>query len=362
MKVHLIAGARPNFMKIAPMLREGISRAGVDCRVVHTGQHYDHAMSQAFFEDLGIREPDHYLRGGSGTHAEQTARIMVAYEALCMAERPDLAVVVGDVNSTLACTVAAKKLGIRVAHVEAGLRSRDMTMPEEINRMVTDSISDMLFATEKSGVDNLLAEGKPHDRVHLVGNIMVDNLLYQKEKLDNGNGREFASTKLRGKLDGYWFMTLHRPSNVDARDTLDGIVGAVNQLAETLPVVFAVHPRTRASIGKFGTRLSANVHTLPPLGFTEALFWWRDARCVLTDSGGLQEETTALGVPCVTIRENTERPVTVELGTNVLAGVLTDGILAAVDRSIAKARNGARIPPMWDGQSSRRIWDVICAN
>jgi UDP-N-acetylglucosamine 2-epimerase (non-hydrolysing) len=359
MDVHLVAGARPNFMKIAPIYRASLERAGVVCSIVHTGQHYDQEMSQVFFDELGIPEPAFHLAAGSGSHATQTARIMTAYETACAKRRPDLVMVVGDVNSTLACSITAKKLGVDVAHVEAGLRSFDRTMPEEINRLVTDAVADHFFVTEASAVENLLREGKPRERVHHVGHVMVDNLLYQARKLEDGtvDGRSLLafSVKPQGK---YAFLTLHRPSNVDDEATFRGIVAALGQISEELPALFPVHPRTRKKAEQFGIRFPGTVTLLPPLGFMDALYLWKDAEVVLTDSGGLQEETTALGVPCVTIRENTERPVTVEVGTNVLAGTSREGILHAYVESLGK-RSRAAVPPKWDGRAAERMWDVL---
>lgn len=358
MKTLLVAGARPNFMKIAPLYRESLKHQGVECAIVHTGQHYDHEMSQTFFDELDIPVPAFHLEAGPGSHGVQTAKIMVAFEEVCRKERPDLVMVVGDVNSTLACSIVAKKLQISVAHVEAGLRSFDLSMPEEINRMVTDAISDYFFVTEESGADNLRREGKPAERIHTVGHVMVDNLFYQVRRLDRNEARQFASYPFKEKAGRYLFLTLHRPANVDNRDTLAQIADAVNELARERTVFFPVHPRTRGKLAEFGIRMADQVHLLPPLGFKESLFLWMDAEAVLTDSGGLQEETTALGVPCVTIRDNTERPVTVELGTNVLAGTTKETILTAYRNSLAK-RELATIPPLWDGRASERIWRAL---
>lgn len=360
MKVFLIAGARPNFMKIAPIYREARKYEQVQGRLVHTGQHYDREMSDAFFDDLEIPRPDFFLNAGSGSHAVQTAKIMTAFEEICEAEKPDLVMVVGDVNSTLACSIVAKKLHIRVAHVEAGLRSFDLSMPEEINRMVTDAISDYFFVTEESGAANLLKEGKPQERIHFVGHVMIDNLFYQLEGLRNGKARveDFSVYPLKKGTEKYAFLTLHRPSNVDVRETFRQIADGLDEIAREMRIFFPVHPRTRKMIDLFAIRLSRNIILLPPLGFKESLFLWKDAEVVLTDSGGLQEETTALGVPCVTIRENTERPITIELGTNVLAGTTREGILAAyLDSPRRKAI--ASIPPKWDGRASERIWEIL---
>jgi len=386
MKVFLVAGARPNFMKIAPIYRASRKVAGVNCQIVHTGQHYDYEMSQAFFEDLEIPKPTYFLDAGSGSHAVQTAKIMVAFEKICEKERPDLVMVVGDVNSTLACSIVAKKLLIKVAHVEAGLRSFDLAMPEEINRMVTDAITDYFFVTEESGRRNLLREGKPKKDVHFVGHVMIDNLLYQKRKMKNENAdswipasagmttrnvampkgkiatapeRRFAMTHdLKPENGTYAFMTLHRPSNVDDKKTFMGITAALNEIARDMVILFPVHPRTKKMMAQFKIKFSENIKLLPPLGFKESLFLWKDAKVVFTDSGGLQEETTALKIPCVTIRENTERPITVELGTNVLAGTTKAGILKAYRQCFDKVKN-ASIPPLWDGKAAERIWKVL---
>ena len=358
MKVFLVAGARPNFMKIAPIYREALQRPEVDCRIVHTGQHYDYEMSDAFFEDLGIAKPDFFLDAGSGSHAVQTARIMVAFEEVCEKEKPDLVMVVGDVNSTLACSIVAKKLWSKVAHVEAGLRSFDMTMPEEINRIVTDSISDYLFVTEESGARNLLNEGKKKETIHFVGHVMIDNLLYQAKKLDTDHVEAFSVYPLKQANAKYAFLTLHRPSNVDEKRTFEEITDALNKIAAERPILFPIHPRTKKMVDQFGIRFSDRIFLLPPLNFQESLYLWRDAEVVLTDSGGLQEETTALGVPCVTIRENTERPITVEIGTNIIAGTKREAILKAYDASIEKAKK-AKVPKLWDGRASERIWNII---
>lgn len=359
MKVLLVAGARPNFMKIAPIYRAATDLSDVDCRIVHTGQHYDYDMSQAFFNDLELPEPDHFLEAGSGTHAEQTAKIMVAFEKICTAAPPDLVIVVGDVNSTLACSVVAKKLRIDVAHVEAGLRSFDLAMPEEINRMVTDAISDLFFVTEESGRSNLLREGKPSGCIHMAGNVMVDNLFHQAEKLKTIDAATFATAGLKAASDGYAFLTLHRPSNVDRKVKLQEIVAALSVIAQERPIIFAVHPRTRKMMEQFAIQLPGAITLLKPLGFRESLFLWKDAAVVLTDSGGLQEETTALKVPCVTIRENTERPITIEMGTNILAGTSKDGILTAYRKALSQHPDSLTGPPLWDGKAAERIWQTI---
>ena len=358
MKVLLVAGARPNFMKIAPIFHATPER--VDCRIVHTGQHYDYQMSQTFFDDLELPAPDYFLDAGSGSHAVQTAKVMVAFEKVCLEVEPDLVIVVGDVNSTLACSIVAKKLWIKVAHVEAGLRSFDLLMPEEINRMVTDAISDYFFVTEACAAKNLEREGKPDEQIFFVGHVMIDNLLRQVEKLDEIDCRSLKVWDLHERLGGkdYVFLTLHRPSNVDEREVFAGIVEVLNEIAEECPIVFPIHPRTLKMLAEFGLELSEKIVQLEPLGFRESLFLWRDAALVLTDSGGLQEETTALGVPCITLRENTERPITVDVGTNVLAGNQP----AAIRAAYAKIRAGkvsGRIPDLWDGKAAARIWDIL---
>jgi len=359
MKVLLIAGARPNFMKIAPIYREAAKYNQVLCKIVHTGQHYDYEMSESFFEDLELPKPDFFLSAGSGSHAVQTAKIMVSFEELCQNERPDIIIVVGDVNSTLACSVVAKKLSIDVAHVEAGLRSFDLSMPEEINRMVTDSISDYFFVTEESGITNLMQEGKSKDRIHFVGNVMIDNLFYQCGKLDGDMPKHFTTFKIKEKLKDYAFLTLHRPSNVDTKSRFHEIAKALNSIAAKMSILFPVHPRTKKMMDEFSLRFSDNILLFSPLSFKESLFLWKDARVVLTDSGGLQEETTALGVPCVTIRENTERPITIKMGTNILAGTKKESILKAFEEAIVRPKDKFKVPPKWDGKAAERIWKIL---
>jgi UDP-N-acetylglucosamine 2-epimerase (non-hydrolysing) len=362
MRVFLVAGARPNFMKIAPIYRESLKHQQVSCKIVHTGQHYDYDMSQAFFEDLRIPRPDFFLETGSGSHAVQTSRIMMAFEKLCEEEKPSLVIVVGDVNSTLACSIVAKKLLIQVAHVEAGLRSFDMTMPEEINRIVTDSISDYFFATEESAIRNLLREGKQEDTIHYVGNVMIDNLFFQLQKLDKKDVRKFTTYELKKSNKNYIFLTLHRPSNVDSKSKFEEIVAALNLIAEEMPLLFPAHPRTRKMLAELNIELSENIRLLQPLPFNESLFLWKDAVMVITDSGGLQEETTALAVPCITLRENTERPITIEVGTNILAGTRKDTILRAYRKSLDQKERRYSVPPKWDGRASQRIWDIILSS
>jgi len=365
MLLYLVAGARPNFMKIAPIVRALRVDGRIAFKLVHTGQHSDRDMNDVFFDELGIPQPDHALGAGGGTHAGQTARIMVGFEALCLQARPDAVLVVGDVDSTLACAIAAKKLGIPVAHVEAGLRSGDMAMPEEINRLVTDSISDWLFVTEPAALAHLQREGKPAARVHYVGHVMVDNVLHQVAQLpatvaaagnlDAGAGR----FKARHGAGHYGVVTLHRPSNVDVAATFARIAGALQAVARELPLVFPVHPRTRANIAAFGIDLGEDIVLTAPQGYMAFLDLWKDAALVLTDSGGLQEETTALGVPCITLRENTERPVTVDEGSNVLAGTDPAVILREARKVLAGCGKQGRRPYLWDGQAAGRIVDIL---
>ncbi len=352
----IVAGARPNFMKVAPLLKEISRYPGLFApKLVHTGQHYDVDMSDVFFEELELPRPDRFLGVGSGSHAEQTAKIMLAFEKVCDEERPDLVVVVGDVNSTMACAITAKKLCIPVAHVEAGLRSRDWTMPEEINRVVTDSISDLLFTPSRDADENLLREGIPPERIHFVGNVMIDCLLSHLPKTDRLNTIERFGVESRR----YATLTLHRPSNVDDPKILRGIVDVVIELSREMPVIWPVHPRSRKNLELFGLmekmEIESALRLIDPVGYLDMLSLNRFARLILTDSGGLQEEATVLGVPCITLRENTERPVTVEAGCNRVAGNQPPGIRLAIDSALN--RNGAQIrtPEFWDGGAAERI-------
>lgn len=357
--VYLIAGARPNFMKIAPIVRAFAARASqLEYRIIHTGQHYDHDMSGVFFEELGIPEPHHHLNGGGGSQAEQTAKIMVAFEKLCLAHPADCAVVVGDVNSTLACAIVAKKLHIRVAHIEAGLRSGDMRMPEEINRIVTDSICDWFFCTEPAGMDNLRREGKKQDDVFFVGHVMIDNLLYQRSKLEGLEHFRLSSTPLKRTLGRYGVLTLHRPANVDDPVTLGRIAQGLRRVAEDIPLVFPVHPRTRARMESYGMDLGPRIVLTSPMSFMDFLNLWKDAALVLTDSGGLQEETTALGVPCLTLRCNTERPITISDGTNRLVGDDPETIAREARAALQGGIKG-KCPELWDGRAAERIADHL---
>jgi UDP-N-acetylglucosamine 2-epimerase (non-hydrolysing) len=355
----LVCGARPNFMKIAPVIDAIRSSGRLTPFLVHTGQHYDEKMSRSFFDLLRIPKPDIDLGVGSGSHAQQTARIMVEFEKVCLAEKPDMVVVVGDVNSTLACTVVAKKLWVPVAHVEAGLRSFDMKMPEEINRIVTDSLSDLFFTTDPEGNQNLRKMGAPDSAVHFAGNVMIDTLLRNRETA----GRNPILRDLGVEPRKYAVLTMHRPSNVDDPAVLGGLLGAVEAIQKTWKVVFPAHPRTLKMIGQFG--LSDRMGAMPglivrePMDYHQMLCLTDNAAFVVTDSGGLQEETTVLGVPCITIRENTERPVTVSEGTNEVVGTSPDKVLAAVERIRAGKWKRGGTPQGWDGKASERIVAAI---
>ena len=352
----LVAGTRPNFMKIAPLARALARRPGEwRYSLVHTGQHFDREMNDVFFEDLEIPAPDVRLDFGGATHAEQTARVMTGFEKAVRARRPDMVVVVGDVNSTLACGIVAKKEHIALAHIEAGLRSGDMTMPEEVNRRVVDSISDVFYVTEKSGVENLRREGRPQAAIRFVGHVMIDNLMHQVEKLGRIDADALSSSNIKKRLGDYAVLTLHRAGNVDDPAVLTRLAAAIGELAAELPIVFPVHPRTRNSLERFGLSLSQRVITTPPLGYLDFLNLWKDARVVLTDSGGIQEETTALGVPCLTLRENTERPITVEEGTNELVGTDPESIVGAARRVLGGGGKRGRRPELWDGRAAERI-------
>lgn len=350
-RILLVAGARPNFMKVAPILAE-LDRRGVDSVLVHTGQHYDPAMSDVFFEELGIRPPDHHLEVGSASHAVQTARIMEAFEPVVLEEAPDWIVVVGDVNSTVACSLVAAKLQIAVAHVEAGLRSRDWSMPEEVNRLVTDRLSQLLLAPSPDAVENLLAEGYPDDIIVLAGNVMVDTMLMN---LDRALARPIRRDL---SLDdgAYGLVTLHRPSNVDVRSVLEGLLEGIGTVAQDLPLVFPVHPRVRRALAEVD--VPSEIRLIDPVGYLDSIALQARARLVLTDSGGVQEETTVLGVPCLTLRENTERPITVTEGTNQVVGTRPERIVAAARRVLTDPP-APRRPELWDGQARVRIVDAL---
>lgn len=347
-------------MKIAPITREMMRRKNEFLPlIVHTGQHYDEAMSDSFFRDLGIPEPDFHLEVGSHSHAVQTAKIMMAFEPIVVQEKPDWVLVVGDVNSTIACALVCAKLGVRVAHVEAGLRSRDRTMPEEINRILTDAISDLLLTTSPDADENLIKEGVSEDKIKFVGNVMIDSLFYNLEKAKRLKVRENFGLNEKD----YAVLTLHRPSNVDEKEVFRGLLDALISISEKIPTIFPVHPRTRGNIEKFGFSeeiKSSNIRLIEPLGYLDFLNLYSGARMVLTDSGGLQEETTALSIPCLTLRENTERPITIELGTNKLVGTNTEKIKEAAFEVLENSSiKDAKIPPLWDGNAAARICDAF---
>jgi len=356
-----VVGARPNFMKIAPLMRAFRKRPEFRPVLVHTGQHYDERMSRLFFEQLGIPRPDVHLDVGSATHAVQTAEIMKRFEPVVEQYRPDVVLVVGDVNSTVACALVAVKLGVKVAHVEAGLRSFDRTMPEEVNRLLTDAISDFLFVTEPSGIRNLKHEGIPEEKIFFVGNVMIDTLLVNLEQARSSPILETLGLEARA----YAALTLHRPGNVDDRDVFLRVFGAVRKIAEALPVVFPVHPRTRKNMVRFGMLKEegddalGGVRLVEPLGYLDFLKLMAEARLVLTDSGGIQEETTILKVPCLTLRETTERPVTVEVGCNEVVGTDPARILSAFRRVMSSERFACGTPEKWDGLAAERIADVL---
>jgi len=369
LKLLLVAGARPNFMKIAPVIHavrahnavhngNGNANANangndrsIDVRLVHTGQHYDAKMSGVFFQELGIPAPDYDLEVGSGSHAVQTANIMLAFEPVCLHEKPDWVVVVGDVNSTLACTVVAAKLGIPVAHIEAGLRSFDRAMPEELNRLVTDALADLLLTPSADGDDNLRREGVPEAKIRRVGNVMIDSLLDQLAAAAAANTLE----RLGLEKGRFVYVTLHRPSNVDSRENLEVIVGELTSLSRQWPIIFPIHPRTRLRMAEFGLSFDAHpgVRPLEPLGYLDSLNLTQHARFLLTDSGGLQEESTYFRTPCLTLRPSTERPVTVTVGSNRLTSVAS--LRADIIQLLAEPQRLGDTPPLWDGRTAARI-------
>ena len=357
-----VVGARPNFMKMAPIMRSlALQRPAISTLLVHTGQHYDNDMSDRLFRDLSLPKPDINLAVGSGTHAVQTAEVMRRFEPVVDERNPSCVVVVGDVNSTLACTLVAVKKGIPVAHVEAGLRSHDRTMPEEINRVLTDQVADRLYTTERAASENLLREGISGNRISFVGNVMIDSLMssrrHARDPLET-LAAYGADVGLIEGIGGYGVVTLHRPSNVDDAVTLRRILEVMKEIAAHLPLIFALHPRTRANISRFGLQSVLDPERtvlLPPQGYLEMLGLTSKATVVLTDSGGLQEETTALGVPCLTLRENTERPITIDQGTNVLVGTYPDLILKNIENILADKSKKGRVPELWDGRASERI-------
>ncbi len=366
MKIINIVGARPNFMKIAPLMAEYSKHPEIDPILVHTGQHYDEKMSDLFFRQLGIPEPDINLGIGSASHAVQTAEIMKAFEPICLEHKPDAVLVVGDVNSTIACGLVAVKLGIKLIHVEAGLRSGDRAMPEEINRVLTDSISDLLFCTEQSGVDNLLAEGVSKDKIHMVGHVMIDTLLKNLEKSQQSNILSEIQSQFGVNGDSFAVLTMHRPSNVDDPVVFSRILDALEVIQNDMPIIFPMHPRTRKNITgtNLGNRIDGmtNLHLLDPIGYLDFLKLTSSAKLVLTDSGGIQEETTVLKIPCITLRENTERPITAEMGSNQVVGTDTQKILHAYQNATSGNWRDPQVPPLWDGKASERIVKILSDN
>jgi len=362
MKIISVVGARPNFMKVAPIYRainnkQKISGLSIEHLICHTGQHYDEKMSRIFFEELELPKPDFYLGIGGGSHTEQTARIMLEFEKVLLAEKPDLVIVVGDVNSTIACSLTAVKLGIKVAHVEAGLRSFDRSMPEEINRILTDSISDFLFVTEPSGLINLKNEGITENKIHFVGHVMIDSLIYFLKKAEKSS----VLKELDLVKNNYILVTMHRPSNVDNENGLNDLIRLLKKLSEKHKIVFPVHPRTRKNLEKYNLNLNhnTNLKITEPIGYLDFIWLMNNASLILTDSGGIQEESTYLGIQCITLRKTTERPITVEVGTNHLLG---DDFIKAEKRA-EEILNGniksGKIPDLWDGKSSERIVEIL---
>lgn len=348
-----VVGARPNFMKVAPLLLAASQRSGHEHLLVHTGQHYDETLNDAIFRDLALRAPDVHLGVGSGTHAEQTGRIMVAFEPVVRERRPSLVVVAGDVNSTLACSVVAAKAGVPIAHLEAGLRSNDWAMPEEINRLVTDRLTSLFLTPSADADENLRREGVPSTAIVRVGNLMVDTLVRNLERARRGD----ALARFGVSRGGFILTTLHRPSNVDDEQTLQGLIEVLATLAEDVPVIFPMHPRTRARLASNGS--IRKITMVEPLGYLDFLQLEDAARVVLTDSGGVQEETTALGVPCLTMRENTERPVTVTEGTNKVIGSDPRRVLAETREVLRRKHPLSRVPDLWDGRAAQRAIDAI---
>lgn len=356
-EIHLIAAARPNFMKVAPLYHALAAQSWCSPRIVHTGQHYDANMSDAFFRDLRLPSPHFHLEVGSGSHAEQTAAVMVAYEKVCSQARPDWTIVVGDVNSTAACAMVAAKLWIPVIHLEAGLRSRDRRMPEEINRLVTDAISDVFWTPSIDADENLLREGVAPERIDRVGNIMIDSYEMMRPQIEAAEG----PARFDLSPEGYAVVTLHRPSNVDNRDVLAELVRQLVSMAQRVPLIFAVHPRTRKRLGDFGlwSELAGckRIHLIEPLGYIEFMALVRSACAVITDSGGVQEESTYLGIPCMTLRENTERPITVTQGSNRL--VTADALSASMDLVMQKRWPRGSRPDGWDGKTAARCVEAL---
>jgi UDP-N-acetylglucosamine 2-epimerase (non-hydrolysing) len=359
-KVISVVGARPNFMKVAPIYREFLKyKESITHLIVHTGQHYDEKMSKIFFDDLELPKPDIYLGVGSASHSVQTAKIMVEFEKIILDQKPDMVIVVGDVNSTIACSIVASKLLVPLVHVEAGLRSFDNTMPEEINRKVTDVLSDLLFITEKSGIANLKNEGINSNKVHLVGNVMIDSLIRYREK-----SKQSSLLKELGITEKHFILvTLHRPSNVDQKENLEKILSIFEGFNSNLPIVFPMHPRTQKNISVLGLKERfnnlKNVKIVDPVGYLDFINLMGNAKLILTDSGGIQEETTYLGIPCITMRDNTERPITVEVGSNYLIGLNVEEVIKTGNMILSGNIKNHRVPDLWDGKAAERIVKIL---
>ena len=359
LKVLNVVGARPNLPKIAPLMHEMQQHPEIEAILLHTGQHYDEKLSDVFFRQMGIPSPHVNLEVGSGSHASQTAEILKRVEPVLIDRKPDLVLVVGDVNSTIAVSLAAVKLGIRVAHVEAGLRSFDRNMPEEINRVLTDAIADYLFVTEEDAIAHLLKEGRPRESIFMVGNVMIDSLLHFLPIAQQSRIGEELDLKNGAGWRRFGVLTLHRPSNVDSLDKLGQLLGAIETVAAETPIIFPVHPRTQQRLIQSGMQLHPQLHLIPPVGYLDFVCLLSRATLVLTDSGGIQEETTALGVPCLTLRENTERPITISQGTNLLVGTDPFKIVEAARDILAGRGKAGQIPPLWDGQTAKRIVEIL---
>lgn len=360
-KIISVVGARPNFMKVAP-IHKAFQKYNHDVKhlICHTGQHYDEKMSKVFFEDLEMPRPDYYLGVGSGSHAKQTANVMIEFEKILLSEKPDLIIVVGDVNSTVACSLVSSKLNIKVAHVEAGLRSFDRTMPEEINRLLTDAISDYLFVTEKSGLVNLEHEGIPKNKVYFVGNVMIDSLIQHLPKADEST----VLKQYKLSPSDYILITLHRPSNVDSKEFLEELMVLFESLSSKCKIIFPIHPRTKKNLREAGyeSKSYKNVILTEPIGYIDFLSLTKNAKLIITDSGGIQEESTYLGVQCITVRNNTERPITVEVGTNQLVGTDLKSVEKAASEVLSGKIKKGRIPELWDGKAAERISEILVAN
>jgi UDP-N-acetylglucosamine 2-epimerase (non-hydrolysing) len=359
MKILNIVGARPNFMKMAPIQRAMQKSPLIEPFLIHTGQHYDKAMSDLFFNDLELPKPDVFLGIGSASHAVQTATIMMAFEKVCLEYKPDMVLVVGDVNSTVACSIVASKLWIPITHVEAGLRSFDRKMPEEINRILTDSIADFLFVTEQSGIDNLLKEGVSRKKMHMVGNVMIDSLVYLLHKAK----RSTILKKIKLNEKPFALVTLHRPSNVDSPENLTKMIEALEIIQKDINIVFPVHPRTAHNLERLNLKDKLdrcnNILQLPPIGYLDFIKLQSSATLIISDSGGIQEESTYMGIPCLTVRENTERPITCAMGTNELVGMDMDLLIKSTHQILNGEWKKGKIPPLWDGNASERIIKVL---